>query len=160
AYCMPAWIEFLASAPTSGIYVNPFKLLAVVVLFSIWAWFAQWVDKDTVAVNTFRVLWNLNVLACGAVALACGLFIPLVFIATPAMAVIIITIMAVYVAHRNKLVQEQDRVFTAAHWRRIQEHGFSGKKRKKVVEVKERVRLKGANGKNVAIPEDEAARVQ
>jgi type II secretory ATPase GspE/PulE/Tfp pilus assembly ATPase PilB-like protein len=157
---MPAWIELLAAAPTSGTYVNPWKLLGILAMFSIWAWFAQWVDKDTVAVNTFRVLWNLIVLACGAAALACGLFIPLYVIGFPLMAVIIITIIAVYVAHRNKLVKEEDRVFTAAHWQRIQQTGFTGKKKKKIVDVKERVRLIRADKKPVGFPEEEGPRVQ
>ena len=150
--------ELLAQLPESYMYVQPVKLGAIIVMFTIWALFAQWVDKDAVAVNTYRVLWNLIAMIAGVVAMLAGLFIPLFAVGFPLMAVIIITSMTVYVLHRNGLVREEDRVFTPGHFRRLRAEGFGGKKKQK--EVTERVRLTGADRKVVTIPEDDEEREQ
>ncbi len=54
-----AVLDLLAQLPETTIYVHTVKLVAMVALFAIWAQFAQWVDKDTIVVNTYRVVWNL-----------------------------------------------------------------------------------------------------
>lgn len=149
--------DLLAQLPDSYVYINPFKLLAFTLLFAIWALFAQWADKDAVAVNTYRVLWNLIILGVGALGMALGLLIPMFLIGVLSMLVLYATIITVYVVHRNGLVPEEDRVMTPTHFRKLREEGFSGKK--KVKEVKERVRLTGSDGV-VAIPEEEPAREQ
>ncbi len=151
-------LALLAQLPPSTMYVQPVKLVAVVLLFALWALFAQWVDKDAVAVNTYRVLWNLLVLGTGAVVMAAAWLVPIFWIGLAAMFVVNTTMMIVYVIHRNKLVRPEDRVLTAEHFRRLKEEGFSGKK--KVKEVKERVRLTGADKKVVPIPEEDPEREQ
>ena len=150
--------ELLAQLPQSYVFVNPWKLGALVLLFGLWAVFAQWVDKDTVAVNTYRIFWNLIMLAVGAATLLLGLFVPLFAIGFPIVAVINLAVGITYVIHRNGLVPHDDRVFTPGHFRRLKEEGFSGKKKK--TEVTERVRLTGANGKVVHIPEEDEEREQ
>jgi type II secretory ATPase GspE/PulE/Tfp pilus assembly ATPase PilB-like protein len=152
----PAPLLLLAQLPESEIYVSPWKLALVVVWFVLWVLFAQWVDKDTVAVNTFRILWNLIVLGTGALAAALGLLLPSFAIAYPVFVLVNLTVMIIYVVHRNGLVQPADRVLTAEHFRRLREQGFSGKK--KLKEVKERVRLIDSERKAVSIPEEEIPR--
>jgi type II secretory ATPase GspE/PulE/Tfp pilus assembly ATPase PilB-like protein len=149
-------LGLLAQLPTSYTYINPFKVAGVVIVYALWALLAQWVDKDTVAVNTFRVLWNGLTIGAGALALLLVVFVPMFAITLPGMIVVIGSIAVAYVVHRNKLVPEQDRVMTAAHFRRLKEQGFSGKK--KVKEVKERVRLTNAQKKVVPIPADDPER--
>ncbi len=151
-----ASLDLLAQLPDSYLYFNPFKLAAFVFVFAIWALYAQWVDKDTVVVNTYRTLWNVLTLAAGAVATVLALFVPLFWVGLLLMVVINAVLMTVYVVHRNGLVREEDRVMTAAHFRRLREEGFSGKKKK--VEVKEKVRLTGADRKVVEIPEENEER--
>lgn len=155
-----AAVDLLAQLPASTIYLNPFKLLALVVAFAVWALFAAWVDKDSVAVNTYRILWNLITLMVGAGALLIGLFVPIFWVAWPAMVVANGVVMIVYVVHRNKRVRPVDTVMTMHHFRRIQEEGLFGKKKKKQVEVQEKVAIKGADGKRVAIPEADEERIQ
>ncbi len=150
-------MELLAQLPSTYVYVQPVKLGGIVVAFALWAMFAQWVDKDTVVVNTFRTLWNLIVVGTGTVALVLALFVSMYAIGLPAMLVINLVVMIVYVIHRNGMVPEKDRVMTPMHFRRLKEEGFSGKK--KVKEVKERVRITGPAGP-VKIPEEETARDQ
>lgn len=153
-------MDILAAAVDSPIYLQPFKLLAVALVFVAWALFAQWVDKDTIAVNTYRVLWNLVTLIVGPVGIIAGLLIPNFLVGFLVMGAIVGGLIGFYVAHRNALVEPQDTVFTASHFRRIQETGFSGKKKKPVKEVKEKVKLTRADRKGIAIPEEEQAREQ
>lgn len=151
-------VGLLAQLPSSTVYIQPFKLLAILLVFTLWAVFAQWVDKDTVAVNTFRTLWNLITMAVGAVGILAALLVPLFVVGLLVFLVAQIALMVVYIVHRNGLVPEADRVFTATHFRRLREEGFRGKK--KVKEVKERVRLTAADRKVVPIPEEDEAREQ
>ena len=151
-------VALLAQLPSSTVYIQPFKLVGFLLVFTLWAIFAQWVDKDTVAVNTFRTLWNLMTMAVGAAGTIAALLVPLFVVGLLVFLVAQLTLMAVYIAHRNGLVPEADRVFTAGHFRRLRAEGFRGKK--KVKEVKERVRLTGADRRVVPIPEEEPAREQ
>jgi type II secretory ATPase GspE/PulE/Tfp pilus assembly ATPase PilB-like protein len=148
-------LALLAQLPESTTYVNPIKLAALVVTFFLWVLFAQWVDKDTIVVNTFRVLWNIIVLATGFVAMLVAWFVPMFAVGFPVFVVMNLTVMIVYIVHRNRLVRPEDTVMTATHFRRLREEGFSGKKKKK--EVKERVRIKGASG-ILEIPEEDEER--
>jgi type II secretory ATPase GspE/PulE/Tfp pilus assembly ATPase PilB-like protein len=155
-YVCPA---LLAQLPESTMYVHPVKLAAVAVAFTLWAMFAQWVDKDTIAVNTFRVLWNLIVLGVGVASAVALLLVPVFAIGYSVFCVANLTLFIVYVVHRNKLVKEEDRVFTMGHLKRLQEQGFSGKK-KKPKEVKERVRITSSSRKVVPIPPEDPEREQ
>lgn len=153
------YLDLLAQLPESDVYVNPIKLGAIVAVFVIWAYFAQWVDKDTIAVNTYRELWNLIVMITGVAAVVLGLFVPSFLIGFLVMLVLVLAIMVAYVVHRNGLVKPENTVCTLAHFQRMREEGILGKK-KKAAEVKERVRLTGANHSVVAIPKDEVEREQ
>jgi len=140
-----ALLALLAQLPESSIYVNPWKLLVAAVLFTLWVLFAQWVDKDTVAVNTYRVVWNTISMACGTVALLLLLLLPTYVAALAAFAVINVAFATAYVIHRNGLVLDEDKVCTRAHFRRLMTEGFRGGKKKQQREVKERVRITGAD---------------
>ncbi len=138
-----------------GPYINPLKLGGIFVVFTLWALIAQWVDKDTVVVNTFRLLWNLVLVGAGVVGTAVALLVPMYAIGFPAMIVVIFGASLVYVIHRNGLVEAEDSVLTPTHFRRLREEGLSGKK--KVKEVRERVRISGVDG-HVEIPPEEPER--
>ncbi len=155
---MTLYLDLLAQVPDSYMYINPFKLFGFVVVFVGWAYFAGWVDKDTIAVNTFRTTWNLIVLGAGVLAAALALFVPMFLVGFCVFIVINLTVMIIYIIHRNGLVQEQDTVLTAAHFKRMKDEGVFGKKKPK--EVKERIRLTTADKKVVPIPEEEEEREQ
>jgi type II secretory ATPase GspE/PulE/Tfp pilus assembly ATPase PilB-like protein len=154
-----AVLDLLAQLPESTSYVHPVKLPVMVVLFAIWALFAQWVDKDTIAVNTYRGVWNLITMGTGVLAAALLLFLPLFLASVLAFVVINGVLMTLYVLHRNGLVSEEDRVCTPDHIKSVIQRGF-GKKKKEVEEVKERVRITAADKKVVPIPEEEVERHQ
>jgi type II secretory ATPase GspE/PulE/Tfp pilus assembly ATPase PilB-like protein len=155
---VPAALDVLAQLPSSYMYVDPIKLGSVVLVFAVWALFAQWVDKDALAVNTYRILWNLIFLGVGAGAAVLGLLVPVFAIGFPVMVGINVAVMTMYVVHRNALVKEDDRVFTMNHFRRLREQGFGGKK--KTVEVTEKVRLTASNRRVVEIPTEDEEREQ
>jgi len=153
-----AYLSTMAQFAGDSIYVSPLKLPAILVVFVLWTSVAQWVDKDTVAVNTFRMLWNTVVMACGVIGLVVALLVPNFLIGFPVFVAAVLTGAIVYVVHRNGLVMPEQTVLTAAHFRRLREQGLKGKKQAK--EVKERVRVTGANRQVVTIPEDEVEREQ
>lgn len=155
-----ALLELLAQLPESNIYVNPWKLVTAAVLFTLWVFIAQWIDRDTVVVNTFRTIWNVASIICGTVALLLLLLLPNFWAAIGAFALIHITFTLIYVVHRNGLVIEDDKVCTAAHLKRVMTEGFSGGKKKEQRDVKERVRITGADREVVKIPEEETEREQ
>jgi len=151
-------LQLLAQLPESYIYVHPGKLAAIVVVFVGWALFAQWVDKDTVSVNTYQSAWNLVTILGGAVALALLLLLPIFWAAIGAFAVVNLSVMISYVVHRNGLVVEADKVCTPAHIKRLLSEGFGKKGREKKIEVNERVRVFDSKGQLVKQPEEPLAR--
>lgn len=156
--CAPL-AEMLAQAPSGPAFVSAWKLAALAIMLGCWPLLAQWVDKDTVAVNTFRVPWNLIVLAAGVIA-AAALILADFAIGAPTYAVLMIALVVAYVLHRNGLVREEDKVLTREHLKRVMAEGLASKKGKKQKEVKQRVNLRDAAGKRVAIPEEEEQREQ
>ncbi len=153
-----ASLDLLAQVSDAALYFSPLKLAAVVLLFSAWALFAQWVDKDAVAVNTYRIIWNLIVVFSGLIGTVVLLLVPEFLIGLAIYVVGVGSLMTAYVIHRNGLVDPADRVCTPEHLSRVMREGFSGKGKKKVKEVKERVRLTSPDKKVVVIPDDEAQR--
>jgi type II secretory ATPase GspE/PulE/Tfp pilus assembly ATPase PilB-like protein len=145
----------IAQLPESTIYVSPIKLIVILLLFPGWIFFAQWADRDAARVNTFRNVWNMLSLIVGLVGLLLLLFVPIFFAAIAAYAVTVGAFMIAYVIHRNGLVVAEDRVCTSAHIRRVLTKGFAKDKDKRAAkEVKENVRITGADGEIVQIPED------
>ncbi len=157
---MPAFIELLGQVPESTMYVHPVKLAAVAVCMILWMLYAQWVDKDTVAVNTYRMLWNMVTMAAGLPALALLLLLPSFWAGLAAFAVIQIAVSTVYIVHRNGLVQEEYRLCTPGHFRRLLREGLGGRKKKPAAEVRERVQLRGADQRPVPVPAEEVEREQ
>lgn len=155
-----ALLELLAQLPESSIYVNPWKLGTAAVLFLLWVLIAQWIDKDTVAVNTFRTVWNVASMSCATIAVVLLLLLPNFWAAIAAFAVIHLAFSVIYVVHRNGLVVEDDKVCTAAHFKRLMTEGFRGGQKKEKREIIERVRITGADREVVKIPEEEEEREQ
>lgn len=155
-----ALLDLLAQLPESTIYVSVWKLAAATVLFTLWVLFAQWVNTDTVAVNTFQTIWNTAVMLCGTVAAVLLFFLPEFVFGLAAFVLINGVFMMAYVIHRNGLVVEGDKVGTPTHIKRVMREGFKGSKKKDKLDVKERVRITGADGSVIGIPEADSEREQ
>lgn len=147
----------VAQLPESLVYVSVLKLLAITAMFLAWVLFAQWVDKDTVAVNTYRTIWNLVSVVVGVLSFVVLLVIPLFWAAAAAWAILNLSFMLSYVIHRNGLVVDEDKVCTPAHLQRL----LSGKgKREKLLDVNERVVIRDASDRTVKLPTEPAERQQ
>lgn len=144
--------DLLAQVPDNHVYFSIVNLVTLAVFFTIWILFAQWIDKDALLVNTWRVPWNLSVMGSGIIAACCLLFIPMFAVGLTIYIVVNGAVMTAYIVHRNGLVTDETKVFTPAHIQRLLSEGLGGKK--KVKEVKERVRLTDANGDHAVVPVD------
>ena len=154
-----AWSDLLAAVPKTPVYVSFVKVGVAAFVFTLWALIAQWVDKDTIAVNTFRVFWNLIVIAVGVGATATLFLVPIFWVGLLVFVAAVGTLLLFYVVHRNALVREDDKVFTAAHLQRKFTELTGGKKHDKK-EVRERVRVKAADGRVCQIPTEDPLREQ
>jgi len=141
-------------------YVNPFKLLTFMVLFLGWIAYAQWADKDAIAVNTYRVVWNTITVLVGAAALVLLFVVPNFWAAAGIFAGANLAVMISYVVHRNGLVAEESKVCTPAHISRLMREGFRKGKDEKKIDVRERVRLTGADRKVIPVPDTNEERVR
>jgi hypothetical protein len=153
-----AFGELLAQVNEPHWFASIGKLVALVLLFGLWCRFAQWIDKDAMVVNTWRVPWNLSVMGAGFGTLLVWLFVPMFVVGLGVFALVNGGLITAYIIHRNGLVTEETRVFTVGHVKRLMAEGLSGKK--KTRQVKQRVQLRGADGKNVLAPDEPAGREQ
>ncbi len=149
--------SLLAQVPTQSIYVNPFKILTVVVLTLGWAAIVTWVDRDTDLVKTKREQWNLMLAAGSLVAFLALFAVPWtgtgMFFAGIGLWVLLIGGVAIaYVVHRNGRVVPQARVMTIDHFKRLLSGG--GKDQKQIKDRGQRVRVAGPDGKWANRPED------
>lgn len=149
--------DAIAVAMLGAIYASPWKLLGFALLTGAWAKYAEWQDKDTIAVNTLRVLWNLGSVAVGIAVLACALLVPSFVIGYLIAWVVFLGFAGGYILHRNSLVEPEYTLLTADHMARIKERGLFGKKQSKQREVIERVPLRGPKGV-LQMPAEEDAR--
>lgn len=139
--------DLLGTLLLGAIYVSVWKLVGMVVLAAFWFKYAEWVDKDAQAVNTYRSIWNLANIGVMAIALALAILVPSFAIGYSTAWVLFLGLSISYVVHRNGLVTDDSTVLTPAHFARIREHGFSGKGgKKKEKVVVERVALRGPDG--------------
>ena len=71
-----ALIVLLAAAPPGGDYINPFKLLPVLILLVVWARLLTWVDKDAPIAHLPREAINTGLLAGMAAGFALFFLMP------------------------------------------------------------------------------------
>lgn len=144
-------LPLLAELPQRGYYFHPAKIIVFLLLLVIWwhAW--AWIDKDSVKVRSNRPQWTALIGASAMIGVLGWLFIPvwlagfLVYLFTfgPAL--------AVYVVFRNRRVSPSQTVLTPAHLKRLMERKAPSEE---AVHAKDRVRIKGADGKYPAWPTD------
>ncbi len=160
---MPSFdfVELLGQVPQSGVFISAGKLLGMMFVFTLWTFIASWADKDAIAVNTYRAIWNGVIMAGGVISFLLLLFLPQFLAAVGAYVVLNGIVAVIYVVHRNGLVVEEDKVCTPAHIQRLMREGFRGKKKEDSKrDVKERVRLTAFDRKTVKIPEEDPEREQ
>lgn len=145
----------LAAAFDAGLYVNPIKILVVVVLFLGWAAGAQWIDRDTDVVKTRREQWNMIVLSGGIVATFVLMILPLWHGQLFVIGIVFWLLlsgapMVAYLMHRNGRVGASARILTVGHFKRLL--GVGVKKRPK--DKGQRVQIMDHAGGFAELPDD------
>lgn len=140
------------------LYVSLIKIGIVVALLFGWAAAAQWVDRDTDVVKTYREQWNIIVL-CGAAVATLVLLIPpwsgsLFGVGLAFWCLLSGGALMAYVMHRNGRVGPAKRVLTLTHLKLL----AKGKREKKTT-VKGgkgvRVQIEDHEGKYVDVPDED-----
>lgn len=136
--------------PAAELYGSPVKLIVTVLFSGLWLYLCTRVNSDAIVVHAKRTFWAGVTLGTGAAGLLLCLFVPVFWIGLPLFIVASMTAFAVYVRHRNRIVDEEFKIFTG-EW--IKEK-LSGKKT--VLDVETKVRLYEHDGSPVIISDEEA----
>jgi len=138
-------------------YVNYVKIAVVLVLFVLWCYLCQWVDRDTDVVKTKRERWNLIVLTGGIAGLLVLLLPPWsgasYFIGLSFWIVLAGASALAYVFHRNGRVVPDARVLTWNHFKGLMAR-VKGDKESAKSDKGLRIQLADFEGKTVRQPED------
>jgi type II secretory ATPase GspE/PulE/Tfp pilus assembly ATPase PilB-like protein len=140
--------DLLAATVTYGGYINLFKFLIILAAFFGWLPLTNWVYEDSQAVRTNKNLWTLTFSLTGAVSLMMWLIIPAYIIGLLIFLISIGGIFMAYVIHRNALVADFEKVFTADHIRNLFVNA-----EKKLQKASRGLSFITANGNEVPLPQ-------
>jgi type II secretory ATPase GspE/PulE/Tfp pilus assembly ATPase PilB-like protein len=150
-------VLLLAQVLEPGGYINPLKILGILICLMVWTAYGQWVDQDTIYVRANRSVWNGVILGTGIAGMFAWLLTPLpgylYFAGFGLWLVITGGGMIAYAVTRNKMVPQIQRVFTPGHIR--SKIHIGGKKKDKRLDALQRVKLINASGKTVDVPSDD-----
>ncbi|MEK6643151.1 MAG: ATPase, T2SS/T4P/T4SS family [Planctomycetota bacterium] len=146
----PLLLPILAELPVEGAYISPFKLVAFVLCFLLWAHNAGWVQSDIKKIRIPPGAWTPLVFFSGIAGLLAFLFIPLFWIGLLIFAALYGACIISYVVTRNKRVAPSETVLSMAHLGRL----GKGKATAAELSAKDRVRIKDAHGKNPPWPNE------
>lgn len=113
----------LQTAPEAGHYLADWKLIVMVVLFTLWMYYSNWVHEDSRGLKVRPEYWNSLMLVGGVVAVLAGLLMPNFTLGAGGLALALGCPLGMYVWERNGHVPESRRVMTPAHlesWARRQ----------------------------------------
>jgi general secretion pathway protein E len=102
-----------------GFYLNPYKFLAVVAVYLIWARICWWVDSDIPNIKAPVHLWNAGLLAGGAFGLFCAWYLSSFFFSYLLLLLFCIGPCLGYVYVRNPQVSDDEKVLTPRHLREV-----------------------------------------
>ncbi len=101
----------------TGMYLNLFKFIPVVIVYLLWVWTTNWVEHDTQALNNLRfAVWNSAVFFSGVLGLVLVLAIPIYFIGLGLLLLAYFVPLLTYVYARNQTVPDDQKVLTPYHF--------------------------------------------
>jgi len=104
----------------TGFYLDPWKILAVWILFLCWVRSTDWISTDSQIMKLRWAVWNPVVYFSFFVALMLFFLIPNFLIGFFLLLVAYIAPLTTYVIQRNKAVKSSfDKVFTGRHFKRV-----------------------------------------
>ena len=140
----------LAALPVLGDYFSIVKIIFLLVVVAPWLVACPWVNKDLKKVHGDHVIWNGAILAAGVLGILIWLLMPMYIVGLLVFVVLTASSLGAYVVYRNGRVPPEARVLTGEHLKSI----FSHTPRQKI-QVENRVKLYGGNGKIIAAPSAE-----
>jgi type II secretory ATPase GspE/PulE/Tfp pilus assembly ATPase PilB-like protein len=102
-----------------GFYFSPFKLLTVVAFYLLWARLSWWVDDDAEDLHMPVQKWNCGVFAAGAFGLFLFWVVPSFLLSFLMLLLLTIGPTLGYVYVRNQKVEDDERVLTPQHLRKL-----------------------------------------
>lgn len=133
-----------------GFFINPYKLIPVVVLLLLWARLMTWADKDSETAHLPRVAVNLGLMGVGMLGFALFFFIPNFLISTLALVFLVLVCAGGYIGLRASQIGTKDLSKQFQAWL----DGFK-KKDVLVAEVVSEIQLLDSKGRIVAAPDEE-----
>jgi general secretion pathway protein E len=101
----------------TGLYLNLFKFVPVVLIYLLWARTTDWVEHDTKELNNLRFgVWNSAVFFSGALGLVLVLAIPVYFLGLGLLVLAYFVPIMTYVYVRNQTVPDDQKVMTPYHF--------------------------------------------
>lgn len=143
-------LAFVAAVEVGG-YVSALKVLPVLLVLLIWARLLTWVDKDATAAHLSRDGLNTAFIAGMVLGFALFFFLPRFYIAFPALLVVMLIEVGVYLALRHQKVGLGDLREQFNEWIQSFKSG-----EKKVKELPNQVQIIAKGGAVVPPPDAEA----
>ena len=101
----------------TGMYLNLFKFVPVVLIYILWAWTTDWVEHDTKDLNNLKFgVWNSVVFFSGVLGLILVLAIPIYFLGLGLLLLAYFIPLFTYVYARNQTVPDDQKVLTPYHF--------------------------------------------
>lgn len=137
-----------ADAMLDGVFASPWKICAAMSLAAGWLWLAPKVNEDAISVRLPRQVWAGAYLGAGVLGLLLWFVLPMYLIGLIAFVILVGGSLAAYVMVRNGQVDPEDRIGTAAWFRRVLRLD-----RREIEAVQTHLRLYAADGKVVMLSE-------
>ncbi len=102
-----------------GLFLDPVKLVAVLLMYVAWLATAAWMDRDIQKVELKRERWNLLFLSLGGIGLAAIWYVPNFVFAFSILLALYSSVSLIYVGKRNALVPKEARVLTRRHFQKL-----------------------------------------
>ena len=100
----------------TGLYLNLFKFIPVVLIYLLWTWTTDWVEHDTQELNNLKFgVWNSVVFFSGVLGLVLVLAIPIYFLGVGLLVLAYFVPLFSYIYARNLTVPDDQKVLTPYH---------------------------------------------
>ncbi len=123
-------VLFAADFPRGpGLYYSPYKFFALLAVYLAWVRTTWWVDQDCREVGLSTLRWNPIMLASGFLGLILAWASPIFLIGFIILLMLYLSPTLIYVGLRNKLVEDNNKVLTPRHLRKVARKllGLSGR---------------------------------
>jgi type II secretory ATPase GspE/PulE/Tfp pilus assembly ATPase PilB-like protein len=100
----------------TGMYLNLFKFIPVLVIYLLWTWTTDWVEHDTQELNNLRFgVWNSALFFSGVLGLLLVLAIPIYLLGLGLLLLAYFVPLISYIYARNQMVPDDQKVLTPYH---------------------------------------------